>query len=137
MISIERMIPEILRILQTTGERALGRLVESEEKRSLLVEWCGTGMEILTEQLNRSESLQLLSRVMKVAQRKEQLQTQSFGERLQEISLCLATDVDSIVQERVEKKAKMQEEIKQKILFYEKNLEQMLEEEGKSESSFS
>jgi len=56
---------------------------------------------------------------------------------LQEISLCLATDVDSIVQERVEKKAKMQEEIKQKILFYEKNLEQMLEEEGKSESSFS
>jgi len=43
------MIPEILRILQTTGERALGRLVESEEKRSLLVEWCGTGMEILTE----------------------------------------------------------------------------------------
>jgi len=34
MISIEQMIPEMLRKLQTTGESALGRLEESKDKRA-------------------------------------------------------------------------------------------------------
>ena len=49
MISIEQMIPEMLRKLQTAGASALGKLEESKDKRAEVVEWCGTGMEILGE----------------------------------------------------------------------------------------
>jgi len=41
----------MLKRLQTTGEDALGKLEESNDKRAEVVEWCGTGIEILCEYL--------------------------------------------------------------------------------------
>jgi len=51
MLSTDQMIPEMLRKLQTTGEKALGKLEESKDKRAEVVEWCSTGMDILGEYL--------------------------------------------------------------------------------------
>ena len=97
MLSHEEMIPEMLRRLQTTGEEALGKLDQCKDKREEVVAWCGTGMEILSEYLNRHESFKLLSQAIKATQTAtQQTEKEDFGHRLQEISSCLVSDVKSI-----------------------------------------
>ena len=87
----------MLRKLQTTGASALGKLEESKDKRAEVVEWCGTGIEILSKYLNPNEKAKLFSQLTKATLKSEQPQEklwcQSFGERLQQISLWLAADV--------------------------------------------
>ena len=82
-MSDEQLIPEILRKLQTTGEEAIGRLEESKDKRAVVAEWCRTGTRILSEYLDRRESMKLLLNTMSETQSAKQPQeNHGFSERL-------------------------------------------------------
>jgi len=65
----EKVIPEAVDRLQKTGGDAVNNMEESKEgnaekvNREKVVDWCGLGVEILTENLEDHEKVKVLSKV--------------------------------------------------------------------------
>ena len=65
----DKLIPDVLERLMKTGGDAINSMEESKEgnaeklNRGIMCDWCGLGMQILTENMEDHEKVKVLSKV--------------------------------------------------------------------------
>ena len=134
------MIVEAMDRLQTTGKDALNSFEESKEidaekiNRGQMVDWCGLGVHILTENLEDHEKIKVLSRVQddirnrgKAPQEIEK--KESFRDYMDSLCRHLTTDVESVRNEIEVNRIIFEKMLESQTEVYERDLKALVAED--------